>query len=63
MEYLTLALLFIAAVAGVTATALCIIQYIKPSWTWTQTAIWTHADICKYALWASIATAVLELYV
>jgi hypothetical protein len=62
MEYLTFTLLFIAAVAGVTATALSIIQYIKPNWTWTQRAIWTHADICKYALWAAVATSVLELY-
>lgn len=63
MEYLTLALLFIAAVAGVTATALSIFHYIRPNNHWAQQAIWIHADICRYALWASIATAVLELYV
>jgi hypothetical protein len=62
MEYLTFTLLFIAAVAGVTATALSIMLYIKPRWTWTQSAIWAHADICKYALWAALASAVLELY-
>ncbi len=62
MEYLTFTLLFIAAVAGVTATVLSIIQYIKPRLTWTQQAIWVHADICKYALWAALATSVLELY-
>jgi hypothetical protein len=62
MEYLTFTLLFIAAVAGVTATALSMLQYIKPAWTWTQSAIWAHADICKYALWAALASAVLELY-
>jgi len=62
MEYLTFTLLFIAAVAGVTATALSIYHYIRPNVVWTQQAIWVHADICKYALWASIATSVLELY-
>ena len=62
MEYLTFTLLFIAAVAGVTATALSIIQYIKPNWTWVQPAIWTHADICRYALWSSLASGILELY-
>jgi hypothetical protein len=62
MEYLTFTLLFIAAWAGVSATVLSIIQYIKPRLTWTQRAIWIHADICKYALWASIPTSILGLY-
>lgn len=62
MEYLTFTLLFIAAVAGVTATVLSIMLYIKPNWTWAQPGIWAHADICRYALWAALATAVLELY-
>jgi hypothetical protein len=62
MEYLTFTLLFIAAVAGVTATALSIFHYIRPNNHWAQQAIWIHADICKYALWAALATSVLELY-
>ena len=62
MEYLTFTLLFIAAVAGVAATVLSIMLYIKPNWTWTQRAIWAHADICKYALLSALASGVLELY-
>jgi hypothetical protein len=62
MEYLTFILLFIAAVAGVTATALAILHYIKPNLTWVQPTIWFHADICRYALWSALATGVLELY-
>jgi hypothetical protein len=62
MEYLTFTLLFIAAVAGVTATVLSIMLYIRPRLTWTQTAIWAHADICRYALWAALASGILELY-
>jgi len=62
MEYLTFTLLFIAAVAGVTATALMIIYHINRKWLWARDAGWLHADIRRYALWASIATAVLELY-
>jgi hypothetical protein len=63
MEYLTLALLFIAAVGGITATTLTIIVHFKKDAHWAQSAAWLHGDICRYALWASIATAVLELYV
>jgi hypothetical protein len=62
MEYLTFTLLFIAAVAGVTATVLMIIYHLNRKWLWSRDAAWLHADICRYALWASIATAVLELY-
>lgn len=63
MEYLTLVLLTIAAVSGITATALTMWVHIKPSAHWAQSSAWLHGDICRYALWASIATAVLELYV
>ncbi len=62
MEYLTLTLLFIAAVAGVAATTLMIIYHLNRKLLWSRDAAWLHADICRYALWASIATAVLELY-
>jgi hypothetical protein len=61
MEYLTLTLLFIAAVAGVTATALMIIHHVNRKLLWARDAA-LHADICKYALWAALASAVLELY-
>ena len=62
MEYLTLTLLFIAAVASVTATSLMIIYHINYKWLWARDAAWLHGDICKYALLSSLATAVLELY-
>jgi hypothetical protein len=62
MEYLTFTLLFIAAVAGVAATALMIIYHINRKWLWSRDAAWLHADICRYALWSALATAVLELY-
>ncbi len=61
MEYLTFTLLFIAAVAGVTATALMIIYHINRKLLWARDAA-LYADICRYALWAALATAVLELY-
>ncbi len=60
MEYLTFTLLFIAAVAGVTATALMIVHHLNRKLLWARDAA-LYADICKYALWAAIATGVLEL--
>ncbi len=62
MEYLTFTLLFIAAVAGVTATALMIIYHINRKWLWSRDAAWLHADICRYALWSALASGILELY-
>jgi hypothetical protein len=62
MEYLTFTLLFIAAVAGVTATVLMIIYHVNRKLLWSRDAAWLHADICRYALWAALASGVLELY-
>ena len=63
MDYLTFTLLIIAASAGLTATVLMIIYHVNPKWTWARDTAWLHGDICRYSLWASIATAVLGLYV
>ena len=61
MYYLTIILLIIASIAGLSATAGSIITHFKKDAHWAHDYAWTNAVVLKYSLLTALTLAILDI--